>query len=108
MINNDKLSSWDDYMNNSLQDPDEASGYLEAAIEEYQIDGDAKYLMRAIQRIAVANGGISKLAQDTNLNRQNLYKIFSSQTSPRFDTFCKILNTLGFELCIKSFSHNNN
>ena len=70
--------------------------------EEYQQDGDTKSLMRAIQRVADAKGGISKLAEITKLNRQNLYRIFSNQTSPRFDTLSKILRALGFTIAIKN------
>lgn len=101
-MNNKKLTSWNDYMNETLSDSCEAIGYLEVALEEYQQDGDTKSLMRAIQRVADAKGGISKLAEITKLNRQNLYRIFSNQTSPRFDTLSKILRALGFTIAIKN------
>ncbi len=103
MANKKNLASWDEYMNDSLKDSCEAIAYLEVALEEYQTDGSTKNLMRAIQRVAEAKGGISKLAQETNLNRQNLYRIFSNQTSPRLDTLSKILKALGFTISIKSF-----
>lgn len=90
-------------MNSSLKDNDEAIAYLEIALEEYQTDGDTKSLMRAIQRVAEAKGGITKLAEDTKLNRQNLYRIFANKTSPRFDTLSKILRALGFTISIKSY-----
>lgn len=102
-MTNKNLTSWDNYINNSLQDDCEAAAYLELAIEEYQKDGNTKALMRAIQRVAEAKGGISKLAQETNLNRQNLYRIFSNQTSPRLDTITKILRALGYTFSLKSF-----
>jgi probable addiction module antidote protein len=102
-MTNKNLTSWDNYINESLQDDCEAVAYLELAIEEYQEDGDTKSLMRAIQRVAEAKGGISKLAEKTQLNRQNLYKIFSNKISPRFDTLTKILRALGFTFSLKSF-----
>ncbi|MDY6309666.1 MAG: addiction module antidote protein [Cyanobacteriota bacterium] len=102
-MTNKNLVSWDDYMDKTLQDDCEATAYLELAIEEYQQDGDTKAFMRAIQRVAEAKGGISKLAQETKLNRQNLYRIFSNKTSPRFDTLTKILRALGFTFSLKSF-----
>jgi len=103
MTINKKLLSWDTYMDQSLQDDCEAIAYLEVALEEYQSDGDTKSLMRAIQRVAEAKGGISKLAEVTKLNRQNLYRIFANKTSPRFDTLSKILRALGFTISIKAF-----
>lgn len=103
MTNDKKLLSWDEYMNSSLNSDDEAIAYLEIALEEYQTDGDTKSLMRAIQRVAEAKGGITKLAEVTKLNRQNLYRIFANKTSPRFDTLSKILRALGFTISIKSY-----
>lgn len=103
MQNNNKLTSWDNYINDSLKDNCESIAYLETALEEYQADGDTKSLMRAIQRVAEAKVGITKLAETTKLNRQNLYRIFSNKTSPRFDTLSKILRALGITITFKSF-----
>ncbi len=101
MTISEKLTSRDKYMNDTLQDNCEALAYLELALADYQKDGDTKALMLAIQRVSDANGGISKLAKATNLNRQNLYRIFSNKTSPRFDTITKILRALGITISFK-------
>lgn len=103
-MKNNNLISWDEYLNNELMDPCEAIAYLEVALEEYQTNGNTEHLMQAVKRVAEARGGISKLAQETNLSRQNLYKIFSNKTSPRFDTLSKILRVLGFTIVIKPFN----
>lgn len=102
MTNHKNMISWDSYMNESLQDSSEAVLYLELALEEYQKDGDTKALMLAIQRVAEAKGGITKLAEETQLNRQNLYRIFSNKISPRFDTLSKILRALGITISFKT------
>ena len=102
MANNKRLISWDDYMTATLQDSNEAIAYLELALEEYQKDGDTSALMHAIQRVAESRGGISKLAKETQLNRQNLYRIFSNKISPRFDTLSKILRALGITISFKT------
>jgi probable addiction module antidote protein len=91
-------------MNEYLQDRDEVSGFLEAALEEYENDGDIKALMSAIQRVAEAQGGMTELARKTNLNRQNLYRIFSNEVSPRVNTLLKILRALGYTITIKSLA----
>ena len=96
-----KYRTWGEFMIETLQDPDECIGLLEVAIEEYQEDGDTKALMRIIEHIAKAQGGITKLSKDANINRQNLYKLFSCETSPRLDTITKILQALGFSLCVQ-------
>jgi probable addiction module antidote protein len=96
-----KFQTWEEFMIETLKDPAECIGQLEIAIEEYQKDGDTKALMRTIEYIAKAQGGITKLAKDAKINRENLYKLFSYKTSPRLDTMTKILQALGFSLCIQ-------
>lgn len=97
--------SFDDYMNAELKSLEHAFLYLDTAIEEYEQDGDARALLLAIKRVAEAQGGISKLAKETNLNRQNLYKIFNSKTSPRFSTLTRILKALGYSITIKKLDN---
>ena len=86
---------------NSLKNPEEAYGYLQVAIEEYQIDNDAEALLVALRNIADAQGGMTELARKTHLNRQNLYSILSKKGNPRLDTFGLLLKGLGFKLTIE-------
>ena len=88
----------------SLKDPGEAYGYLQVAIEEYQIDNDAEALLVALRNIADAQGGLTELARKTHLNRQNLYSILSKKGNPRLDTFGLILKGLGYKLTIEQSS----
>lgn len=92
--------SYQDEFVNTLKDPEEAFGYLQIALEEYQQDNDAEALLVALRNVALAQGGISKLARKTHLNRQNLYNILSKKGNPRLDTFGTILRGLGFKLAI--------
>lgn len=85
----------------SLKDPAEAYGYLQVALEEYQEDNNTEALLVALRNVAEAQGGMTKLAQKTHLNRQNLYKILSKKGNPRLDNFGLILNGLGFKLSIE-------
>ena len=101
MTNNKKITSWDDYMKNTLNNNNEALSYLKLALTDYEKDGDTRALMLAIKRIAEANGGISNLAKKTKLNRQNLYRIFANEISPGFDTMTKILRALGIVISFK-------
>ena len=83
-----------------LRDPVKAKSFLKVALEEYENDGDTQALMLGLRCIAEAQGGIAKLAEKTNLNRQNLYKIFSCKITPRFDTLLLIIRGLGYRLQI--------
>ena len=107
-MNKDNLikntESYHDEFIASLKDPAEAYGYLQVALEEYQIDNDAEALLVALRNIADAQGGMTELARKTHLNRQNLYSILSKKGNPRLDTFGLILKGLGFKLTIEQGS----
>jgi probable addiction module antidote protein len=92
--------SYHDDLIQTLKDPDEAFGYLQVAMEEYQEDNDAEALLVALRNVTMAQGGVAKLAHKTRLNRQNLYNILSKKGNPRLDTFGLILRGLGFKLAI--------
>jgi len=69
------------YENNlkkDLLDPVEASEYLNAALE----DGSQEVFLMALKDIANAKG-ISEIARETKLNRENLYRILSTQGNPK-------------------------
>lgn len=93
-------TSYHDEFVESLKDPEEAFGYLQIALEEYQQDSDIETLLVALRNVALAQGGITKLARKTHLNRQNLYNILSKKGNPRLDTFGMIIKGLGFKLAI--------
>lgn len=90
-----------------LKDPEEAYGYLCVALEEYQEDNNKEALLSALKNVAKAQGGIAKLARNANLNRQNLYKIFSDKGNPKLDNFGAILKGLGFKLSIEPCERHN-
>jgi DNA-binding phage protein len=75
-------ASYRDAFITSLKDPNEAYGYLQIAIEEYQIDNDSEALLIALRNITDAQGGMTELARKTHLNRQNLHNILSRKGNP--------------------------
>ena len=99
---------WNDIMEKNFQKEGYAELYLEIALEDFEKDGDSTALMLAIKRIADSKGGVKLLAEKTNLNKQNLYKIFNNKTTPRFDTMSKILKALGYSFSIKILNQCHN
>jgi probable addiction module antidote protein len=88
-------------MLNRLQDDEYAIAYLNQALE----DEEPTVFLLAIKRIAEARGiGMSKLSEDTRLNRRGLYKILSQEGNPEWATLKTLLNALGFGLSISSKS----
>ena len=55
----------------------------------------------ALRAVTEAQGGISRLAERTHLNRQNLYRALSSRGNPKLNTIGTILHGLGFKLSVK-------
>ncbi len=68
-----------------LRTAEEMALYLDASIEES--DGD----------IARAQG-MSRVARDTGLSRESLYKALSGERSPDFATVLKVARALGLRL----------
>lgn len=78
--------------------PKEIKDYLEVALEEYQKDGDEKAFLTSLAIIAKAKGGFMKLAKETGLNREHLYRALSEQGDPKFSTVTEIFHSLGLSL----------
>jgi len=78
-----------------LRTPEEMAAYLEASIEE--ADGDASFIAKALGDIARAQG-MTKIAQNTGLSRESLYKALSGERIPSFDTILKVITALGLKL----------
>ena len=96
-----KLKNYSDYLIDSLEDENEADNYLRVSLEEYYKDRDIHSFLIALKDIAKARGGITKLARETNLNRENIYRIFSKNGNPRIMTLEKILNNFGLKFSIE-------
>jgi len=76
-----------------LEDLEYAAGYLTAALEE----GEDVFLL-AVRDVVQAHGGMAALAESTNLNRESLYSMLSSEGNPRLSSLTSILNELGIEI----------
>ncbi len=74
---------------------------MQAALDEYQIDGNTEALLLAFRHVTLARGGIAELANKTKLSRESLYKTLSKKGNPKLQTLGKILRALGFSLKIK-------
>jgi len=78
-----------------LRTTKEMAAYLEATIED--TDGDAAAIAKALGNIARAQG-MSKVARDSGLSRESLYKALSGDRSPDFETILKVVKALGMKL----------
>jgi probable addiction module antidote protein len=70
---------------------------ITAYLSEVLADGDVDELLEALGDVARAKG-MSKLAEDSGLGRESLYKALAPGAKPRFDTINRVLNALGIGL----------
>jgi probable addiction module antidote protein len=71
------------------------AAYLDACLEE--AGDDPAFIAHALGVIARARG-MSQLARDTGLARENLYKALSMDGNPEFGTILKVIKALGLKL----------
>jgi probable addiction module antidote protein len=76
-----------------LRTEEDMAAYLEAALEE----GDPGLVAAALGDIARAKG-MTNVARETGLGRENLYKALSPAGNPAFATILKVISALGLQL----------
>jgi len=96
--------SYQDSLIKRLGDPKEAAAYLDAALEA----GDRAAFLLAIRNVIEALGGMTKIARQTGLNRENLYRVLSEQGNPELNSLEKLLKALGLRLAVEIDQNLNN
>ena len=93
----EKYTKWDaaDY----LKSVADILLYLNSCFEDDP--GDGSLVRAALGDIARASG-MTALAKKTGITREGLYKALSDDGNPSFETFIKVIRTLGFEMQVKA------
>ncbi len=76
-----------------LKTEEDITAYLEAALE----NDDSALIAAVLGDIARAKG-MSQIAKETGLGRENLYKALSPEGNPEFSTVLKVVRALGLKL----------
>ena len=84
---------YEDSLFEDLSHPQEAADYLSACLEE----GPEVFLL-GVRDVAQAQGGIGKLAEETELARQAIYRMLSEEGNPRLTSITTVLDALGLHL----------
>ncbi len=89
----EKFSHWDnaDY----LKTEEDIAAYFDACLEEDP--GDGTLIRHALGTIARARG-MTRLAHDTGMSREGLYKALSDSGNPEFSTIIKVIRALGIHI----------
>ena len=76
-----------------LTDDEAVAEYMNAVLQS----GDSNLLLRALGEVARVRG-MAKVARDTGLGRESLYKALAPGAKPRFDTVLRVVGALGLKL----------
>ena len=79
-----------------LHTPEDIAAYLNASIEE--MGDDPRLLMTAFRNVAEAQGGVSAVARQANVDRVSLSRALSGKRTPRLDTLAKVSAACGVKL----------
>ena len=93
---NEVTAKYEDGLKASLAEPDEAAAYLNAALE----DSEQAVFLLALRDIAEARG-FTQVAQDTYLNRENLYRMLSATGNPQLSSLNALLRSIGLRLAVE-------
>ena len=83
-----------DYLLKDLTAPEFAKGYLEAALQDFDTDGNIEILLLAMKDIAEAQGGIKELVTWTNLSPQTLTYLLNTEHPLQLDKVLDVLSRL--------------
>ncbi len=91
-----KSKPYTDFLFERLNNPEEAAAYLNAALA----DEDLGVFLIALKDIAQANGGMTHIAKEAELNRETLYRTLSKDGNPTFANLRTLLGICGLEISI--------
>lgn len=90
--------SYQDYLIESLKDPEEAAAYIEAILEAE--NPEPELLASALKDIIDARLRTNNLSEQANLNWENLSNILSQSNGAEIYSLVALLNSLGFKLVV--------
>ena len=90
----EKLTTYDPAL--ALVDDEELAVFMADALET----GDAGYVAHALGSVARAKG-MTRIARDTGLSREQLYRSFSEAGNPTLKTTLAVMKALGIDLTAK-------
>ena len=102
-----KMRTLREYLIERLVDKERAIGYLRAILDDYQIYRERTLVLRALQTVVEAQGGVSKIAKQVDMDPQLLSKVLSNKDMPLIDALGTVLKALGYQLSIKPLESEN-
>ena len=102
-----KMRTLREYLIERLGDKERAIGYLQAILDDYYIYGGAAVVKDALDTVVKAQGGVSKLAKQDDMDPEMLSKLLSNEDTPLIDALGIVLKALGYQLSISPIENEN-
>lgn len=93
-----KYRSHQEYLIESLKDPEEASAYLKACLDEAIETNEFSIFQSALRNVVEAQGGIAEVSSKMAVGRESFYKSLSQKGKPRFSTIIQALKSCGVQV----------
>ncbi len=77
--------------------PEEIDAYIDLIFDEFSKDGDTGALLSSL-RVLSRVKGVSKIAEETGLNRKGVQKALSENGDPEFASVNAIMHAMGYRL----------
>lgn len=87
---------------NYLTDEETVAAYLEEIIET----GEPHLIADALGAVARARG-MSNLAKESGLSRENLYRTLSAKGNPELGTFLRIMKAMNMRISVEPVHHDS-
>ncbi|MBX2989266.1 MAG: putative addiction module antidote protein [Bdellovibrionaceae bacterium] len=94
------MTKYEDGLSKRLRDPRYAVTYLNAVLEDPGPRHQERFLM-ALRDVAKAHG-FGRLAENSIVSREALYRILSKKGNPELTTLFSLLGALGLKIQIKA------
>ena len=88
--------SYQESLIQSLRDSREAAEYINAALEEDNLD----LFLLALRNVAEVHG-MTNVSRRAKLNRVSLYRMLSKRGNPEFQSVLQLLNSWGLKLAVQ-------
>lgn len=93
-----KMRTYEEVFAKDLKDKEFARLYLNQALE----DEDPRMFLLALKDVYNAQGiAMTDLAKETNVSRENLYRILSKKGNPKLNNVVSLLHAAGFTLSVQ-------
>ncbi len=92
-----RTRDFDEFLNEWLKEPEHAATFLNAVLEGERRD----YFLPALRSVAKAWGGLSLLADLSDISRTTVYRSLTRTGNPDFRNIATMLESMGLRLTVE-------